>query len=95
MTIRYAERYAPGGTVRVVAGGYEATGFDGTLYRITGKSYGKSGKSWELYVLDPGSDRHRRASLSFSGTLYVLQDLADKAEAQAIKISAAREKAMA
>jgi hypothetical protein len=80
MAIRYAERFAPDGTIEVVAAGYEATGADGTLYRIMGLPYGKSRKLWELYVLDPGSDRYRRVDLAFSGTLYVVQDLAGKLE---------------
>jgi hypothetical protein len=97
MTIRYAERHAASGSVALTAGGYEAMGFDGTIYRITGRPYGNTGrrKTWEMYVLDPGSDRHRRVSLSFSTRMGDVRALADKAEIQAIKISAARERAMA
>jgi len=96
MTLHVHEPLAASGRMFVIAPGWEAKGAGELMYRIAGQPYGQGRrKFWELFVLQPGEDLHRRVPLAFSGTLYVVQDLAGVAESAYVRTMQAREKAMA
>lgn len=96
MTLNVHEPLHATGRMRVTAPGWEATGAGGLMYRIAGQPYGQGRrKFWQLFVLQPGEDLHRRVPLAFSGILYVVQDLAGQAEASYVRTTQARERAMA